>query len=89
MKALFGREIKVNPAGFDDFLRGPMFGGEQLSDTRLAKIAVSGSARMTLDKALTYKGVTSIRDPVPMTKPTPLCALSGSRNQKPPLIAAV
>jgi len=28
MNALFGREIKANPAGFDDFLRGPMVGGQ-------------------------------------------------------------
>ena len=55
MNALFGREIKANPAGFDDFLRGPMVGGRLLSDTRQAEKAVSGSGGMTLVKALAHK----------------------------------
>ena len=55
MNALFGREIKANPAGLSDFLSGPMVGEWLLSDARLAKIAVSGSGGMTLAKALAHK----------------------------------
>ena len=55
MNALFGREIKANPAGFEDFLRSPMVGGRLLSDAKLAKIAVSGSVGMTSAKALVHK----------------------------------
>ena len=55
MNALFGREIKANPAGLDGFLSGPMVGGRLLSDAKLAKIAVSGSVGMTSAKALVHK----------------------------------